>query len=149
MRLGKAGQPIMHQIESEFQLGKAITIRSGHDATLISTGGMLELSVKVSDQIKSQGFSLQVISMPTVFPCDQEAIVQAAQATKKIITIEEHGIGGLGTVVAEILAEMNETVKFIPVRLPRQAVSTAGSQNYWREKNQMSINGLTKLIVDL
>jgi transketolase len=108
---------------------------------------MLELSVKVCDQLKSQDFSLQVISMPTVFPCDREAIVQAAQSTKKIITIEEHGIGGLGTIVAEILAEMNEAVKFIPMRLPRQPVSTAGSQNYWREKNQLSVVSLKKLII--
>ena len=148
LRLGKAGEPIVHQIEPEFQLGKAITIRSGHDATLISTGGMLELSIKVSDHLKAQGFSLQIISMPTVFPCDREAITRAAQSTKKIITIEEHGIGGLGTIVAEVLAEMDEAVKFIPMRLPRQAVSTAGSQNYWREKNQLSVDSLTKLIAD-
>ena len=66
----------MHQIEPEFQLGKAITIRSGHDATLICTGVMLELSVKVSEYLKEQDFSLQVISMPTVFPCDQYAIIK-------------------------------------------------------------------------
>jgi transketolase len=75
-RLGKAGEPIVHQIEPEFQLGKAITIRSGHDATLICTGVMLELSVKVSEYLKEQDFSLQVISMPTVFPCDQYAIIK-------------------------------------------------------------------------
>jgi transketolase len=146
LRLGKAGEPVVHQIEPEFQLGKAIILRSGHDATLISTGAMLELSVEVSDQLQSQGYSLQVISMPTVFPCDQYAIMQAARTTKKIITLEEHGIGGLGTIVAEILAEMNEAVKFVPLRLPREFTSTAGSQSYWRSRHNLSLSNIKEVI---
>jgi transketolase len=147
LRLGKAGEPIVHQIEPEFQLSKAITVRSGQDATLISTGGMLELSVQAADQLQAENYSVQVISMPTVFPCDQEAIIRAARSTKKIITIEEHGIGGLGSIVAEILAELDETVKFIPLRLPRKPVTTAGSQNYWREQHQLSVSSLKMAIL--
>ena len=81
-------------------------------------------------------------------PIDRSLILDSARLTSKLITLEEHGIGGLGTIVAEVLAEIDEAVKFTPMRLPRQAVSTVGSQNYWREKNQMSINSLAKLIVD-
>jgi transketolase len=147
-RLGKAGEPIVHQIEPEFQLGKAITVREGKDLTLISTGGMLELSVQVADKMALEGCFVQVISMPTVSPCDQDAIIQASRTTGKIITIEEHGIGGLGTIVAEILAEIDEPVKFIPLRLPSAPVKTAGSQNYWREKNQLSVDSLKQLLVN-
>ena len=147
LRLGKAGEPIVHQVEPVFELGKAITLREGKDATLISTGSMLELSVQVADQLKTEGFYVQVLSMPTVFPCDQEAIIQAARTTKKVITIEEHGIGGLGTIVAEILAELNENVQFIPLRLPRKPVTKAGSQNYWRANFGLSVESLRTVLM--
>ncbi len=128
LRLGKAGEPIVHQTPPPFRLGSAIEVRPGADVTLVSTGGVLELTLQASKQLAEQGCSAQVLSMHTVQPLDEVAILTAARRTRHIITVEEHGLGGLGSAVAEVLAQAGNPVRFTPIRLRREAASLAHSQ---------------------
>jgi len=86
--LGKAGEPVVHKKEPQFQIGHAIELCSGDDITLISTGGMLQLVMQASEKLSTQGYSVQVLSMPNVAPLDEQAILQAAARTGKIISVE-------------------------------------------------------------
>jgi transketolase len=149
LRLGKAGEPVVHQIEPEFQVGKAISLQLGSDLTLISTGGMLQSVVLAAEKLASQGYSVQVLSMPTVYPLDEPAIVQATKQTGKIITVEEHGLGGLGSAVAEVLALGGIPVKFRPLRLPREAMKVAGSQTVLRSSQGLSIERIVDEAISL
>jgi transketolase len=149
LRLGKAGEPVVHQIEPEFQVGKAISLQLGSDLTLISTGGMLQSVVLAAEKLASQGYSVQVLSMPTVYPLDEHSIVQAAKQTGKIITVEEHGLGGLGSAVAEVLALGGIPVKFRPLRLPREAMKVAGSQTVLRSSQGLSIERIVDEAISL
>lgn len=148
LRLGKAGEPIVHQTEPNFVIGKGLVLKEGTDATLISTGGMLKMALEACEQLQFQGYSVRLVSMPTVYPIDRSLILESARLTPKLITLEEHGIGGLGTIVAEVLAESGIDTDFTALRLDRDPAKVAGSQNYWREKNQLSIDSLIKLIVN-
>jgi transketolase len=128
LRLGKEGEPIVHDVAPAFAIGKAITMRVGGALTLISTGGTLELTMSASAMLAATGLSVRVLSMPTLRPLDREAVVCAARETGKIITVEEHGVGGLGSAVAEVLAELDVPVRFRPVRLQATPSTVAGSQ---------------------
>jgi len=112
--------------------------------TLISIGGMLDLTVKAAEKLTMQGYSIEVLSMPTLYPLDEQSILQSAEKTKKIITLEEHGIGGLGSAVAEVLAQSSETVEFKPLRLKREAVKTAGSQTVLRSQQGLDLDGIVQ-----
>lgn len=142
LRLGKAGEPVVHTTPPPFQLGKALTIQDGADVTLISTGGMLESVVAAAQVLTQEGHSVQVLSMPTIAPLDIAAVAQAAQRTGRIVTVEEHGPGGLASAVAEVLAQLGHAVRFRPLHLPRGAITTAGSQSSLRAPYGLNTEGI-------
>lgn len=132
LRIGKAGEPLLHDPDTDIYWGKAISVRTGSTLTLISTGGMLETTLKAADLLIAQGHSVAVLSMPFLVPLDEHAIADAARATGVIITVEEHGHGGLGSAVGETLARLGEPVVFHPIRLGRAPIKLAGTQDALR-----------------
>jgi transketolase len=133
LRLGKAGEPVVHEQIPDFQLGRAIVVRPGRDATLISTGGMLTEALETSTRLAAKGIDVRVLSMHTVKPLDNAAVIQAARETAAIVTVEEHSItGGLGSAVAEVLAEAGVPTRFRRFGMPDQLYHTVGSQNHMR-----------------
>jgi transketolase len=134
LRLGRGGEPIVHRRAVDFQVGKAIQVRGGIDLTLVSTGGLLQTAVQTADLLRERGLSARVLSMHTVKPLDRDAVLAAAQQTQAIFTLEEHSvIGGLGSAVAEVLAESHEgAVLFRRFGLPSAFCCTVGTQDYLR-----------------
>jgi transketolase len=132
LRLGKAGEPIVHKSEIHFELGKAIQVRNGSDVTLMSTGGMLYNTVAAAERLDSQGIHARVLSMHTLKPLDIEAIQSAATDTGAIVTVEEHSIvGGLGSAVAEVLAEGDHLrARFKRLGVPPHFAPRVGSQEF-------------------
>ena len=114
IRLGKAGEPAVHPPGVEVGFGKSLTVRTGLDVTLISTGGMLTVTVKAADELTASGWSVRVLSMPFLVPLDERAIHAATAETRAILTIEEHGYGGLGTAVGEAIARHGSATTFTP-----------------------------------
>ncbi len=107
LRLGKVGEPLVYETEPKFKIGYAIKIKEGKDVTLISTGGMLKETIEASKNLENNEVSVAILSMHTLKPIDSQAILESLD-TKFIATIEEHSaIGGLGSAIAEILAENN------------------------------------------
>lgn len=134
LRLGKAGEPVVHRSEPEFRIGRAIQVRIGDDLTLISTGGMLKETLSAADQLARQGIEAAVLSMHTLKPLDGQALRQAAEQTGTIVTVEEHSaVGGLGSAVADFLAEADLTyVRLRRHALPDELRHKVGSQQYFR-----------------
>lgn len=89
-----------------FELGKGVTLRDGKDVTLIATGLMVGEARKAAELLAEEGIDARVIDMHTIKPLDEELVLKAARETGAIVTSEEHTvIGGLGSAVAELLAE--------------------------------------------
>lgn len=106
LRVGKLPVPIVTKKEEPFKIGKAIKYRKGSDITIISTGIMLDESLKAAGELEKQGVSAELLHIHTIKPIDKEAIIASAAKTKHVITVEEHSIiGGLGSAVAEVLSE--------------------------------------------
>lgn len=148
LRLGKAGEPKVHQTEIDFVLGKAIRMREGDDATLISIGGLLQTTAQAAQRLADNGIETRVLSMHTLKPLDTEAVLAAARETRAILTIEEHSIiGGLGSAVAEVLAEAEGAkVIFRRIGLPSAFSPHIGSQDYLRERHGLTPEAISKCV---
>jgi transketolase len=142
LRLGKAGEATWHKQAIDFQLGRSITMCDGCDLTIVTTGGVLGIAVEASRRLQAAGRSIRLLSMPSLVPLDAEAIVKAAHETAAILTIEEHGRGGLGTMTAEVLASIRASVPFHPLRLTSDPIRLAGSQEELRSAQGISVSGI-------
>jgi transketolase len=105
LRLGKAGEPYVHQHPPACSIGRAIPVREGFDAAVLSTGGMLQTVVGAAEICSRQGSSVAVYSVPWIKPLDVTLLRELAQRFALLVTVEEaRSSGGLGGAVAELLA---------------------------------------------
>ncbi len=113
LRLGTNKEPEIYDKEYLFEIGKGVVVRDGCDVTLVGTGSILKDILEAANLLQEEGICARVINIHTIKPMDSEIIIQAAEETGKIITIEDHNIiGGLGSAVAEIIAEWGKGVRF-------------------------------------
>ncbi len=106
MRFGRLAVPRVFDENYKFEIGKGVYLTEGTDVTIVATGLMVERALVAAEQLKAEGISAAVINMATIKPLDKEILLDAANKTGCIVTAEEHNIiGGLGSAVAEALAE--------------------------------------------
>jgi len=111
IRLGRSKVPVLFDENYEFEIGKGVQLKEGNDVTIIATGVMVAKALEASEELAKENISARVINMSTIKPIDKDIIIKAAKETKGIITVEEHNIiGGLGSAVAEVLAENYPTL---------------------------------------
>lgn len=151
LRLGKAGEPIVHQKPIEFRLGRALRVTEGTDLTIFSTGAMLHSCKAASEILQACGISTRLLSMHTIKPIDEESICRAALETSAIMTVEEHSIvGGLGSAVSEVLVQKGQRkVPFKIMGLQDRFCSIVGSQDYLRSAYGLSVENIVKNAKDL
>ena len=110
LRLSRYAIPIIYNENENFEIGKAVQIGDGVDASIIATGDVVCEAIKAKEELEKQGINVRVIDMHTIKPIDKDIIIKCARETKKIITIEDHNIiGGLGSAVCEVLSEEEPT----------------------------------------
>ena len=106
LRLAREATPIITTDKTPFEIGKAYVFAEGDDITIIATGTMTYQAMVAAEKLYKDGIDAEVIHVPTIKPLDTETILASARKTKKVITVEEAQIsGGLGGVIAELLAE--------------------------------------------
>jgi transketolase len=148
LRLGRAGEPLVHPDKIDFDLGKAIMVRPGNDLTLVVTGGLLNHALHAAEQLSTTGIEARVLSMHTIKPLDREALLAAARETQLIVTIEEHSvIGGLGSATAELLMDENVTQgRFKRIGIVDKFSSKVGDQDYLRGEHGLDAAGIAATI---
>lgn len=122
---------------STFEIGKAVPLREGKDATIIASGILVDEALQAAELLEGKGVYVRVLNMFTLKPIDQDAIVQAAKDTGAIVTAENHNyIGGLGSAVAEVLAEH----ALVPLeRIGVQDLfGEVGSEEYLKQRFQLT-----------
>lgn len=120
IRLGREKFPSITTPETSFEISKgyyAFETESA-DVTIIACGALVYYAILAAQELGDEGINVDVINMHTIKPLDRDIVIQAAKKTGAIVTAEEHQIaGGLGSAVAEILAEEFPTpIEFIGVR---------------------------------
>lgn len=106
VRLCRLATPVIYDENQKFEIGKAIQIGEGTDATIFATGVVVSEAIKAKEELEKQGINIRVVDVHTIKPIDKEMIVKCAKETKKLISIEDHSIiNGLGTAIADVLTE--------------------------------------------
>ncbi len=107
MRFGRLAAPIFNDPDNyKFELGKGVKLREGKDIAIVATGLMVYEAVEAAKTLAAEGIEAAVINIHTIKPIDEDIIVEAAKKTKLLLTVEEHSvIGGLGSAVADVLAQ--------------------------------------------
>ncbi|MFR8814057.1 MAG: transketolase family protein [Lachnospiraceae bacterium] len=107
LRFGRLAVPVINDRDDyKFEIGKGVVLKEGTDLTLIATGLEVAESLAAAEKLEAEGISVEVINMHTIKPLDVDLVVRSAAKTGKVVTVEEHSIiGGLGSAVAEVLAE--------------------------------------------
>ena len=107
LRFGRLSVPVLYDKATyKFELGKGVQLNEGKDATIIATGIMVAEAVKAREILLAEGIDAAIVNIHTIKPIDCDIIIKASQKTGAIVTAEEHNIiGGLGSAVAEVLAE--------------------------------------------
>ncbi len=106
MRFGRFAVPVINDNpDYKFEIGKGVTLREGTDVTIIATGLCVNSALEAAEKLAADGVSAKVINIHTIKPLDEDLVVEAAKATGKVVTVEEHSvIGGLGGAVCETLS---------------------------------------------
>lgn len=108
----------------KFEFGKAKIISEGSDAAVITNGETLAETILACELLKQQGYSIRVVHAPVVKPLDDATIIESAEKTGFVITVENHSIiGGLGSAVCELLSE------YAPVKVKRIGVNDRFGQS--------------------
>ncbi len=117
-RIQRGRDPVVYTEDVAFSFGKAVVHSHGEDLTIIATGSTTHPALDAAKALVSAGHSVGVIDMATVKPLDREAILAAAARSRSILTVEEHNVlGGLGSAVAEVIADEG-----LPVRVRRHGI---------------------------
>ena len=147
IRIGKKGEPSIHDENLSYKIGKAITIREGSDILILASGTLMPNVLEAADSLKTQGISSQVASFHTIKPLDVEYIQQNLNGFKAIVTIEEHGkSGGLGGAVAEYLSTFPSHPKHLRLGTEDEFMHEMGDQKYAQKKYGLDPIGIATQI---
>lgn len=150
LRLGRGGEKRIHDYIENFQIGKAIKVRDGRRIAIFSTGAIFEEVNAAYQVLIGKGYDPAVYTFPTVKPLDKDVIEECAREFEVIVTCEEHNIiGGFGSAVAEIMAEMKEKKAYLlRIGLNDEYSIKVGNQNYLRQQYGMDSKSIVEKIED-
>lgn len=106
IRMGREKSPIFTTEKMPFEIGKAIILKEGKDATIIGCGALLYRALIAAEELSKEGIDIEVINNHTIKPLDAETILNSVKKTNAVVSVEEHQImGGFGSAVAELLSQ--------------------------------------------
>lgn len=125
VRMGRASVPCVYDEGAQFELGRANVLREGSDVTIAACGVEIDEALKAAGMLAEEGVSAEVVDVFSIKPIDEERILASVRKTGCAVTAEEHSIiGGLGSAVAEVLAE-NHPAPLVRVGM-RDCFGTSG-----------------------
>ena len=145
IRLERAAIPLITQPGAPFTIGESLALRDGNDATIVAIGSMAAIALQGAEMLAGDGIQTRVISMVSIKPLDEEAILRAAQETGAIVVAEDHNRhGGLGGAVAEALARLK------PVPMEQVALADvfaeSGSVEALRAKYHLTADDVARAV---
>lgn len=149
IRFGKQPLPVLHNPESSFKIGQAIQLRKGSDITFIATGETVWRALAACDSLAEAGYSAGVLSMHSIRPFDLDALLQAAQGSRAVITVEEHSThGGLGSLCASTLLEAGCWLPFRKIAIPDEKTVNGSQEDIFKHYG-ITAQGLFEAARDL
>jgi transketolase len=150
LRLNKSGEKILYEKKPDIEIGKPSILREGKDGLIIATGILVNLGLEIVEKLKEKGYNFKLISLHTLKPINREILLKEVSKYHLVFTLEEHNIiGGLGSVIAEILAEAGFKGKFKRLAIPDRYSQVVGETKYLREYFGLVDDKIVKEILKL
>lgn len=151
LRLGRGGEKRIHDKIENFQIGKAIKVCDGEKIAIFSTGAIFEEIMAAQKILIENGIKPAIYTFPTVKPIDKEVIETVAKDLDIIVTCEEHNVlGGFGSAVAEVLAEMtDQKARLLRIGINDKYSVIVGNQHYLRKKYKIDAENIVNKIINI
>ena len=151
LRLGRGGEPDLGAPTDRFQIGHAIQVADGTDVALLFTGAIGDEVLAARALLAERGVAAAIVSFPTVKPIDTRTIGCLAERYDALVTVEEHSVvGGFGSAVAEVLAELPDPrARLVRIGLEDRYSSIVGTQSYLRDAYGMSRRTIVERVLDV
>lgn len=134
---GSSNNPIVYNKDYNFKIGKSVKLKEGKDISIICSGAIVSECLKASEILEKKGISCEVVNMHTIKPVDKQAVIEATKK-KLIVTVEEHNIlGGLGSAVAEVKAQIKNSPEQIFIGV-NDIYDKGGEYVFLKEKHGLS-----------
>ena len=147
---GEDGPVTMSAAPNRFEIGKAEWMREGSDVCIISVGPALHYVLTAAEALEAQGVSTSVLNMCSIKPLDGEAIRLAAKKHKIILSVEEQLLnGGLGSAIAEVIAEDCLQIRFKRMGINDQFVEDLGDWTYTRQQIGLTSKGVAEQALNM
>ena len=133
-RIGRGRDPDIYAEGTPFEIGRAIEHGEGSELTIIACGMPVKSALDAAAVLRAEGHSVGVIDMATIKPLDRDAVLRAASRSKVLMTVEEHNVlGGLGSAVAEVLADEGCGVRLVRHGIRDEYALIAPPSHLYRE----------------
>lgn len=139
--------PSLHSPSYRFRLGQVDVLKAGTDVSLIAVGSMVHEAYAAALQLAEDDIEAELLNLSSLRPVDKASIIESIRKTGKAITVEEHSLhGGLGSLVAEVLAEAGLQADILRLGIPEGQFSKAGPREEIRAFYRIDRNGIVKTV---
>lgn len=146
IRLDGKALPELYAENYRFVPGAVNTLREGHDLALVATGSTAHEIVEAAQALAESGIQAQVVSVPSIRPCDTPALLAALKGCNAVITVEEHNVnGGLGSLVAEVMAEAGIGIPLKRLGIPDGEYAAAADRGWMRQHHGFDAQAIIAL----
>ncbi|HHG8773606.1 TPA: transketolase family protein [Raoultella planticola] len=146
IRLDGKALPELYDDSYRFVPGAVTVLREGHDLALVATGSTVHEIVDAAQTLAESGVQAKVIAVPSIRPCDTAALLAALKGSKAVITVEEHNVnGGLGSLVAEVLAEAGVGIPLKRLGIPDGEYAAAADRGWMRQHHGFDAQAIATL----
>jgi transketolase len=145
IRLDSAKFPVLHGEDYQFELGQVDILQTGKDVTIAAIGSVVHEAFAAAQELKTTAIETEVLNISSIRPFKKQRIIESLQKTGKVITVEEHSLhGGLGSLIAEIIAEEGLRVQFKRLGIPEGQFSKAGPRAEIRKFYHIDQQGIVE-----
>ncbi len=145
IRMDNAKFPVLHGPDYRFSPGSTDPLRAGGELTIFSLGSLTVEAAAAAETLARRGIQVGHVNVPSLRPLDRDAIAREAARTGRAITVEEHSVhGGLGSTVAEIVADRGLGATVCRLGIPEGQFSVAGPRQKIREHYGLDAAGILR-----
>ena len=147
VRMGMSNEMEIYPDDCTFKLGKNNVLLEGNRGTIFTTGSITSEVLSATKRLSDEGFSLEVVNISTIKPFDQQSVIEECKKNSVIFSVEEHNvIGGIGSSIADVIAENKLDVELIKIGLADTFAVGYGTHSQVLEMNRLDKNNIYEII---
>ncbi len=147
VRMGMSNEMEIYPDNCTFKLGKNNVLLEGNKGAIFTTGSITSEVLSAAKRLSDEGFSLEVVNISTIKPFDQQSVIEECKKNSVIFSVEEHNvIGGIGSSIADVIAENKLNVELIKIGLADTFAVGYGTHSQVLEMNRLDKNNIYEII---